>query len=132
MKNFNDLIETINQFGSIDIVEHPGYLAIICEYVIMNGVKSNWEVVCDAMQGLRVGDKKVERYMRYKADGPSLEDYVSRMYRYIFNLYKIWGKDSWIADGNKYVESKEDMFCLSYVCHRTIDFLNEHYYDEEE
>lgn len=132
MKNFKSIMETINQFGSIDIAENPSYLTIICEYVIMNGVKSDWETVYDAMRGLRIGDTKVERYMRYKADGPSLEDYVSRMYRYIFNLSKIWGKDSWIADGNKYAESKEDMLCLSEVCHRTIDYLYENYYDEEE
>lgn len=129
MKN---LMETINQFGSIDIAENPSYLETICEYVIMNGVKSDWETVYDVMRCLRIGDEKVVKDMRHRADGPSLERYVGRMYRYILNLYHIWGKGSWVAYGNKYVESKEDMFCLSYVCHCTIDYLNEHYYDEEE
>ena len=70
--------------------------------------------------------------MNHNADGPFLEDYVSRMYRYIFNLYKIWGKDSWVADGYKYAESKEDMLRLSELCHFTMDYLYEYVYDEEE
>ena len=114
--------------GGVDIMETPSAMTAICEYIIMNGVKSDWETVYAALQCLRIGDKKVERYMSHNA----LEDYVSRMYRSIFNLYKIWGKDSWVADGHKYAESKEDMFRLSEVCHFIMDYLYENVYDEEE
>ena len=116
--------------GGVDIMETPSALTAICEYIIMNGVKSDWETVYAAMQCLRIGDKKVERYMSHYPDGPFLEDYVSRIYRRVLNLYHIWGKDSWVADGYKYAESKEDMIALSEVCHFTIDYLYE--YVEEE
>ena len=118
--------------GGVDIMETPSAMTAICEYIIMNGVKSDWETVYDALRCLRIGDKKVEADMGHNADGPSLEGYVSRMYRYIFNLYHIWGKDSWVADGHKYAESKEDMIALSEVCHFTIDYLYEYVYNEEE
>ena len=118
--------------GGVDIMENPSALTAICEYIIMNGVKSDWETIYDALRCLRIGDKKVEADMSHNADGPFLEDYVSRMYRRIFNLYKIWGKDSWVSDGHKYAESKEDMIALSEVCHFTMDFLYEYVYDEEE
>jgi hypothetical protein len=129
----NEIVKIFETEGGVDIMETPSVLTAICEYIIINGVKSDWETVYAAMRCLRVGEKKVEGHMRYKADGgPSLEDYVSRMYRYIFNLYKIWGKDSWVADGCKYVESKEDMLSLSEVCHLTIDYLYENVYVFEE
>ena len=120
--------------GGVDIMEAPSVLTAICEYIIINGIKSDWETVYAAMRCLRVGDKKVDAGMMGRADGPSLEGYVGRMYRRIFNLYKIWGEDSWISDGHKYVESKEDMISLSEVCHLTIDYLYEYVYvyDEEE
>ena len=118
--------------GGVDIMETPSAMTAICEYIIMNGVKSDWETVYAAMQCLRIGDKKVEADMSHSADGPFLEDYVSRMYRRIFNLYKIWGKDSWVSDGRKYAESKEDMLRLSELCHFTMDYLYEYVYDEEE
>ena len=117
--------------GGVDIMETPSAMTAICEYIIMNGVKSDWETVYDALRCLRIGDKKVEADMSHSADGPFLEDYVSRMYRYIFNLYKIWGKDSWVADGYKYAESKEDMIALSELCHFTMDYLYEYVYEEE-
>ena len=118
--------------GGVDIMETPSAMTAICEYIIMNGVKSDWETVYAAMQCLRIGDKKVEADMSHNADGPFLEDYVSRMYRRIFNLYKIWGKDSWVSDGRKYAESKEDMLRLSELCHFTMDYLYEYVYNEEE
>ena len=118
--------------GGVDIMETPSAMTAICEYIIMNGVKSDWETVYDALQCLRIGDKKVEADMSHSADGPFLEDYVSRMYRRIFNLYKIWGKDSWVSDGFKYAESKEDMLSLSELCHFTMDYLYEYVYNEEE
>lgn len=118
--------------NGVDIIETPSALTAICEHIIMNGVKSDWETLYAAMQCLRIGDKKVERYMSHNADGPFLEDYVSRMYQCIFNLYNIWRKDSWVSDGHKYSESKEDMLRLSEVCHFTIDYLYEYVYDEEE
>ena len=118
--------------GGVDIMETPSAMTAICEYIIMNGVKSDWETVYAAMQCLRIGNKKLEADMSHSADGPFLEDYVSRMYRRIFNLYKIWGKDSWVSDGRKYAESKEDMLRLSELCHFTMDYLYEYVYDEEE
>lgn len=114
--------------GGVDIMETPSVLTAICEYIIINGIKSDWETVYAAMRCLRVCDEKVERYMRHSADGPSLESYVSRMYQRIFNLYHIWGKDSWVSDEHKYAESKEDMISLSEVCHLTIDYLYEYVY----
>ena len=118
--------------GGVDIMETPSAMTAICEYIIMNGVKSDWETVYAAMQCLRIGDKKIKADMSHSADGPFLEDYVSRMYRRIFNMYKIWGKDSWVSDGHKYAESKEDMLRLSELCHFTMDYLYEYVYDEEE
>lgn len=118
--------------GGVDIMETPSAMTAICEYIIMNGVKSDWETVYAAMQCLRIGDKKVEADMSHSADGPFLEDYMSRIYRRVLNLYHIWGKDSWVSDGHKYAESKEDMIALSEVCHFTIDYLYEYIYDEEE
>ena len=118
--------------GGVDIMEIPSAMTAICEYIIMNGVKSDWETVYAAMQCLRIGDKKVKADMSHSADGHFLEDYVGRMYRRIFNLYKIWGKDSWVSDGRKYAESKEDMLGLSELCHFTMDYLYEYVYDEEE
>lgn len=118
--------------GGVDIMETPSAMTAICEYIIMNGVKSDWETVYAAMQCLRIGDKKVEANMSHNADGPFLEDYVSRIYRRVLNLYHIWGKDSWVADGHKYAESKEDMIALSEVCHFTMDYLYEYVYDKEE
>ena len=118
--------------GGVDIMETPSAMTAICEYIIMNGVKSDWETAYAAMQCLRIGNKKVDADMSHCADGPFLEDYVSRMYRRIFNLYKIWGKDSWVSDGRKYAESKEDMLRLSELCHFTMDYLYEYVYDEEE
>lgn len=118
--------------GGVNIMETPSALTAICEYIIMNGVKSDWETVYAAMQCLRIGDKKVESDMSHNADGPFLEDYVSRIYRRVLNLYHIWGKDSWVSDGHKYSESKEDMIALSEVCHFTMDYLYEFVYDEEE
>ena len=129
MREIDKILETK---GGVDIMETPSALTAICEYIIMNGVKSDWETIYDALQCLRIGDKKVEANMSHSADGPSLEGYVGRMYRYIFSLYKIWGKDSWVSDGHKYAESKEDMIALSEVCHFTMDFLYEYVYDEEE
>ena len=129
MREIDKILETEN---GVDIMETPRAMTAICEYIIMNGVKSDWETVYDALQCLRIGDKKVEADMSHSADGPSLEDYVSRMYRRIFNLYKIWGKDSWVSDGRKYAESKEDMLRLSELCHFTMDYLYEYVYDEEE
>ena len=129
MREIDKIIETE---GGVDIMETPSALTAICEYIIMNGVKSDWETVYDALRCLRIGDKKVEADMSHSADGPSLEGYVGRMYRYIFSLYKIWGKDSWVSDGHKYAESKKDMVALSEVCHFTIDYLYEYVYDEEE
>lgn len=117
--------------GGVDIMETPSALTAICEYIIMNGVKSDWETVYAAMQCLRIGDKKVEADMSHSADGPFLEDYMSRIYRRVLNLYHIWGKDSWVSDGHKYAESKEDMIALSEVCHFTIDYLYEYVYEEE-
>ena len=118
--------------GGVDIMETPSAMTAICEYIIMNGVKSNWETVYDALRCLRIGDKKVEADMSHSADGPFLEDYVSRIYRRVLNLYHIWGKDSWVSDGHKYAESKEDMVALSEVCHFTLDYLYEYVYNEEE
>lgn len=118
--------------GGVDIMENPSALTAICEYIIMNGVKSDWETVYDALRCLRIGDKKVEANMSHSADGPFLEDYVSRIYRRVLNLYHIWGKDSWVSDGHKYAESKEDMLRLSELCHFTMDYLYEYVYDEEE
>ena len=118
--------------GGVDIMETPSALTAICEYIIMNGVKSDWDTVYAAMQCLRIGDKKVEADMSHSADGPFLEDYVSRIYRRVLNLYHIWGKDSWVSDGHKYAESKEDMVALSELCHFTMDYLYENVYDEEE
>lgn len=131
MQEISKIFEIEN---GVDIMESPSTLTAICEYIIMNGVKSDWVTIFSAMRCLRVGDKKVDGGMMGRADGPSLEGYVGRMYRRIFNLYKIWGKDSWVADGHKYVESKEDMIALSEVCHLTIDYLYEYVYvyDEEE
>ena len=129
MREIDKILETK---GGVDIMETPSALTAICEYIIMNGVKSDWETVYAAMQCLRIGDKKVEADMSHSADGPSLEGYVGRMYRYIFNLYHIWGKYSWVSDGHKYSESKEDMIALSELCHFTIDYLYEYVYDEEE
>ena len=129
MREIDKILEIEN---GVDIMETPSAMTAICEYIIMNGVKSDWETVYAAMQCLRIGDKKVEAYMSHSADGPFLEDYVSRMYRRIFNLYKIWGKDSWVSDGHKYAESKEDMLRLSELCHFTMDYLYENVYDEEE
>ena len=129
MREIDKILETK---GGVDIMETPSALTAICEYIIMNGVKSDWETIYDALQCLRIGDKKIEANMSHNADGPSLEGYVGRMYRYIFSLYKIWGKDSWVSDGHKYAESKEDMIALSEVCHFTMDYLDEYVYDEEE
>ena len=129
MREIDKILEIEN---GVDIMETPSAMTAICEYIIMNGVKSDWETVYAAMQCLRIGDKKVEADMSHSADGPFLEDYVSRMYRRIFNLYKIWGKDSWVSDGHKYAESKEDMLRLSELCHFTMDYLYEYVYDEEE
>ena len=129
MREIDKIIETK---GGVDIMETPSALTAICEYIIMNGVKSDWETVYDALRCLRIGDKKVEADMSHGADGPFLEDYVSRIYRRVLNLYHIWGKDSWVSDGHKYAESKEDMIALSEVCHFTIDYLYEYVYDEEE
>lgn len=131
MQEISKIFEIEN---GVDIMESPSTLTAICEYIIMNGVKSDWETVYAAMRCLRIGDEKVEKDMRHRADGPSLEGYAGRMYRYILNLYHIWGKDSWVSDGHKYVESKEDMIALSEVCHLTIDYLYEYVYvyDEEE
>ena len=129
MREIDKIIETE---GGVDIMENPSALTAICEYIIMNGVKSDWETVYDALQCLRIGDKKVDGYMSHSADGASLEDYMSRIYRRVLNLYHIWGKDSWVSDGHKYAESKEDMIALSEVCHFTIDYLYEYVYDEEE
>ena len=120
MKEISKIFEVEN---GVDIMESPNTLTAICEYIIMNGVKSDWETIYAAMRCLRIGDKKVEADMSHNADGPFLEDYVSRMYRYIFNLYHIWGKDSWVSDGHKYAESKEDMIALSEVCHLVMDYL---------
>ena len=129
MREIDKILEIEN---GVDIMETPSAMTAICEYIIMNGVKSDWDTVYAAMQCLRIGDKKVEADMSHSADGPFLEDYVSRMYRRVFNLYKIWGKDSWVSDGHKYSESKEDMIALSEVCHFTLDYLYEYVYDEEE
>lgn len=129
MREIDKILETE---GGVDIMETPSAMTAICEYIIMNGVKSDWETVYDALRCLRIGDKKVEADMSHNADGPFLEDYVSRIYRRVLNLYHIWGKDSWVSDGHKYSESKEDMIALSEVCHFTIDYLYEYVYDEEE
>lgn len=129
MREIDKILETK---GGVDIMETPSALTAICEYIIMNGVKSDWETIYAAMQCLRIGDKKVEADMSHNADGPFLEDYVSRIYRRVLNLYHIWGKDSWVSDGHKYAESKEDMIALSEVCHFTMDYLDEYVYDEEE
>lgn len=129
MKEIDKILEIE---GGVDIMETPSALTAICEYIIMNGVKSDWETVYDALRCLRIGDKKVEADMSHSADGPFLEDYVSRIYRRVLNLYHIWGKDSWVSDGHKYAESKEDMIALSEVCHFTIDYLYEYAYNEEE
>ena len=129
MREIDKILETK---GGVDIMETPSALTAICEYIIMNGVKSDWETIYAAMQCLRIGDKKVEADMSHNADGPFLEDYASRIYRRVLNLYHIWGKDSWVSDGHKYAESKEDMIALSEVCHFTIDYLCEYVYDEEE
>ena len=129
MREIDKILEIEN---GVDIMETPSAMTAICEYIIMNGVKSDWETVYAAMQCLRIGNKKLEADMSHSADGPFLEDYVSRMYRRIFNLYKIWGKDSWVSDGRKYAESKEDMLRLSELCHFTMDYLYEYVYDEEE
>ena len=128
MREIDKIIETE---GGVDIMETPSALTAICEYIIMNGVKSDWDTIYAAMQCLRIGDKKVEADMSHSADGPFLEDYVSRIYRRVLNLYHIWGKDSWVADGYKYAESKEDMLRLSELCHFTMDYLYEYVYEEE-
>ena len=128
MREIDKILETK---GGVDIMETPSALTAICEYIIMNGVKSDWETVYDALRCLRIGDKKVEADMSHNADGPFLEDYVSRIYRRVLNLYHIWGKDSWVSDGHKYAESKEDMIALSEVCHFTMDYLDEYVYEEE-
>lgn len=118
--------------GGVDILETPSVLTAICEYIIMKGVKSDWETVYAAMRCLRVGDKKVNADMMGRADGHFLEGHIGSMYRRIFNLYKIWGIDSWVSDGHKYAESKEDMISLSEICHLIMEYLYENVYDEEE
>ena len=60
MREIDKIIETE---GGVDIMETPSALTAICEYIIMNGVKSDWDTVYDALQCLRIGDKKVERYI---------------------------------------------------------------------
>lgn len=129
MKEIRKIFETE---GGVDIMETPSALTAICEYIIMKGVKSDWDTVYDAMRCLRVGDKKVNADMMGMGIGPSLEGYVGRMYRRILNLYHIWGKDSWISDGRKYPESKEDMISLSKICHIVMEYLYENVYDEED
>lgn len=118
----------------VDIMENPSAMTAICEYIIMHGVKSDWESVYAAMRCLRVGDKKVNADMMGSVDGHFLEGHMGRMYRRILNLYHIWRKDSWISDGHKYVESKEDMIILSEICHLVMEYLYENVYpyDEEE
>lgn len=120
--------------GGVDIMETPSAMTAICEYIIMNGVKSDWYTICAAMRCLRVGNKKVNADMMGRADGHFLEGHMGRMYRRVLNLYHIWGKDSWVADGHKYVESKEDMICLSEICHLIMEYLyeNVYVYEEEE
>ena len=129
-----EILKIFETEGGVDIMETPSALTAICDYIIMNGVKSDWETVYAAMRCLRVGDKKVDGGMMGRADGHFLEGHIGSMYRRILNLYHIWGKDSWVADGHKYVESKEDMISLSEVCHLIMEYLyeNVYVYDEEE
>ena len=125
MKNISKIFEIE---GGVDILETPSAMTAICEYIIMNGVKSDWETVYAAMRCLRVGDKPVA----FNITGGPVENYAGSMYRYIFNLYQIWGKNSWIAEGNRYAESREDMLCLNSYANDFMDYLYENVYEDEE
>ena len=53
MKNISKIFEIEN---GVDIMETPSAMTAICEYIIMNGVKSDWETVYAAMLGLAFGN----------------------------------------------------------------------------
>lgn len=121
MKEISKIFETE---GGVDIMETPSAMTAICEYIIMNGVKSDWETVYAAMRCLRVGDKPVA----FNITGGPVENYAGAMYRYIFNLFLIWGKKSRIAEGNRYAESREDMLRLNNCANEFMDYLYKYVY----
>ena len=106
MENLNNLMETIDQFGSIDVAEEPNYLDTICEYVMMNGVHSDWNAVNECMRFMVIGDKS-ENELKAKV----LERFLKCICPIVSRLYGTWSYPLY-DDGERYVKSKEDIMLL--------------------
>lgn len=119
MIEINKIFETFEIESGVDIMKTPSAMTAICEYIIMNGIKSDWEAVYTALRCLRVGDKPVA----FNIKGGPVENYAGAMYRYVFNLFKIWDRNSWIAEGDKYAESREFMLRLNRCANDFMDYL---------
>lgn len=111
MKNLNNLMETINQFGLINVADEPSYLDAICEYVMMNGVHSDWNAVNECMRFMMIGDKSVKELTANDDDEPSIENYLGRIYPMVSRLYNIWSYPLYTED-ERYSNSKEEITSL--------------------
>lgn len=103
MKN---LMEAINQFGSIDVVDEPNYLADVCEYVMMNGVHSDWNAVIECMRCMVIGDKPEN-----EGTTKALTHFLMRICPIVNRLYFTWSYPLYTED-ERYVKSKEDIMLL--------------------
>lgn len=121
MKNLNNLMETINQFGSIDVADEPSYLDAVCEYVMMNGVHSDWNAVNECMRCMVIGDEVVN-----DPTGKALAYFLERICPIVSRLYVTWSYPLY-DDGERYVKSKEDITALLQLVIYLRDFIKQTY-----
>ena len=121
MENLNNLMETINQFGSIDVTENPNYLDAVCEYVMMNGVHSDWNAVNECMRCMVIGDEPLNA-----PTGKALACFLERICPIVSRLYNIWSYPLYTED-ERYTKSKEDITILLQLVIYLRDFINKTY-----
>ena len=121
MENLNNLMETIDRFGSIDVVEEPNYLDAVCEYVMMNGVHSDWNAVNECMRFMVIGDDAVN-----DTTGNALAYFLERICPIVSRLYFTWSYQLY-DDGERYVKSKEDITALLQLVIYLRDFIKKTY-----
>lgn len=121
MENLNNLMETIDQFGSINVVDEPNYLADVCEYVMMNGIHSDWNAVNESLRCMVIevgplGDPTAK----------ALEYFLDNIRPVVSRLYVTWTYPLYTED-ERYAKSKDDIASLIPLIIYLKDFLNKTY-----
>lgn len=125
MKEVNEIIK---EMGYVDIKENPSVMTSICEYIIINGIHSDWNAVYEAMQHLKLGEEQVSS--SWVRESELIKKYLGKMFKYISNLYNIWCTPLY-KEECRYFWSKDEVIYLIGYAFDVMHFIYENYYEEE-